>query len=381
MAQWGLAMLLAFSMATSVFAQETELVITKQPDAAYVAVADNGGTATLTFEVQGGENVSYQWYLSSDGTNENGTAIDGATESSWTTPSFDAQNNSSFYYCVATAGKKSVKSNVTMVAYTGLPTLYVNTPNGIEITEKDRWIDGTELTLKDAGNGNFEKVTTEFRGRGNSTWEQLKKPYAIKLNSKAEIMGMPKHKRWVLIANYLDNSFLKNHVAFYLSKKLEMDYTVDGKFVNLVFNGAYRGLYWLGEAIKVDENRVNINDGEDGMDDNKDKDFLIEMDTHFDEVAKFYTPIRKMPYMVKNDDYIVEDVLNEKGKKVKDKYGNTVTQVSTVGQARLERFQNKIAALENLLYPDYETNNNCKANTNNCSAPDESYADIIDVES
>ena len=381
MAQWGLAMLLAFSMATSVFAQETELVITKQPDAAYVAVADNGGTATLTFEVQGVENVSYQWYLSSDGTNENGTAIDGATESSWTTPSFDAQNNSSFYYCVATAGKKSVKSNVTMVAYTGLPTLYVNTPNGIEITEKDRWIDGTELTLKDAGNGNFEKVTTEFRGRGNSTWEQLKKPYAIKLNSKAEIMGMPKHKRWVLIANYLDNSFLKNHMAFYLSKKFELGYTVRGEFVNLVFNGVYRGLYWLGEAIKVDKNRVKIYDGEDGMDDNKDKDFLIEMDTHFDEVAKFYTPIRKMPYMVKNDDYIVEDVLNEKGKKVKDKYGNTVTQVFTVGQARLERFQNKIAALENLLYPDYETNNNCKANTNNCSAPDESYADIIDVES
>ena len=381
MAQWGLAMLLAFSMATSVFAQETELVITKQPDAAYVAVADNGGTATLTFEVQGVENVSYQWYLSSDGTNENGTAIDGATESSWTTPSFDAQNNSSFYYCVATAGKKSVKSNVTMVAYTGLPTLYVNTPNGIEITEKDRWIDGTELTLKDAGNGNFEKVTTEFRGRGNSTWEQLKKPYAIKLNSKAEIMGMPKHKRWVLIANYLDNSFLKNHMAFYLSKKFELGYTVRGEFVNLVFNGVYRGLYWLGEAIKVDKNRVKIYDGEDGMDDNMDKDFLIEMDTHFDEVAKFYTPIRKMPYMVKNDDYIVEDVLNEKGKKVKDKYGNTVTQVSTVGQARLERFQNKIAALENLLYPDYGTNNNCKANTNNCSAPDESYADIIDVES
>ena len=381
MAQWGLAMLLAFSMATSVFAQETELVITKQLDAAYVAVADNGGTATLTFEVQGGENVSYQWYRSSDGTNENGTVIDGATESSWTTPSFDAQNNSSFYYCVATAGKKSVKSNVTMVAYTGLPTFYVNTPNGIEITEKDRWIDGTELTLKDAGNDNFEKVTTEFRGRGNSTWEQLKKPYAIKLNSKAEIMGMPKHKRWVLIANYLDNSFLKNHMAFYLSKKFELGYTVRGELVNLVFNGVYRGLYWLGEAIKVDKNRVKIYDGEDGMDDNMDKDFLIEMDTHFDEVAKFYTPIRKMPYMVKNDDYIVEDVLNEKGKKVKDKYGNTVTQVSTVGQARLERFQNKIAALENLLYPDYGTNNNCKANTNNCSAPDESYADIIDVES
>ncbi|MBR6943483.1 MAG: CotH kinase family protein [Fibrobacter sp.] len=382
MAQWGLAMLLAFSMATSVFAQETELVITKQLDAAYVAVADNGGTATLTFEVQGGENVSYQWYRSSDGTNENGTVIDGATESSWTTPSFKV-NKGNIYYCVATAGEKSVKSNVTLVANTGLPTLYVNTPNGIEIDEKERWIDETSLTLRDAGTDNFENVKTEFRGRGNSTWEQPKKPYAIKLkkNSIRSILGMPEHRRWVLIANYLDNSFLKNQVAFYLSKKLEMDYTVDGKFVNLVFNGVYRGLYWLGEAIKVDPNRVAIYDGEDGMTDGQDKDFLIEMDTHYDEVVKFTTPIRKMPYMVKNDDYMVEDVLNEKGKKVKDKYGNTVTQVSAVGQVRLDRFQDKIAALEKLLYPDYDENDKCKANTNDCTAPDEAYKDIIDVES
>ncbi len=380
MAQWGLVMLLAFSMATSVFAKGTELVITKQPDAAYVAVADNGGTATLTFEVQGGENVSYQWYLSSDGINENGTAIKGATESSYTTEELAAKT-SFYYYCVATAGEKSVKSNVTMVANTGLPTLYVNTPNGIEITEKDRWIDGTELTLKDAGKDNFEKVTTEFRGRGNSTWEQPKKPYAIKLNKKQTILGMPKHKRWVLIANYLDNSFLKNHMAFYLSKKFELGYTVRGEFVNLVFNGAYRGLYWLGEAIKVDENRVNINDGDDNIMDTQDKDLLIEMDSHYDEVVKFHTPIRNMPYMIKNDDYMVEAKLYENGKKVKDEYGNTVNVISAGGQARLERFQNKIAALENLLYPDYETNNVCKVNTNNCSAPDESYADIIDVKS
>ena len=369
-AQWGLAMLLAFSMATSVFAQESELVITKQLDAAYVAVADNGGTVTLTFEVQGGENVSYQWYRSSDGTTENWTAIDGATESSWTTPSFKV-NRGNIYYCVATDGEKSVKSNVTLVANTGLPTLYVNTPNGQEIESKVDWLDGTSLTMKDAGAYNFENVKTEFRGRGNSTWEQPKRPYAIKLKKKSirSILGMPEHRRWVLIANYLDNSFLKNQVAFYLSKKLEMDYTVDGKFVNLVFNGVYRGLYWLGEAIKVDPNRVAIYDGEDGMADTDDKDLLIEMDSHYDEVVKFTTPIRKMPYMIKNDDYFYDE--NKDG---------TITMTSG-GTARLERFQNKIATLENLLYPDYETNNDCKVNTNNCSAPNEDYANIIDVES
>ena len=384
-AHWGFAMLLATSMATSVFAEATdELVITKQPEAAYVAVSDSlGGTVTISIEAKGAGDISYQWYKSFDGTNENGTVIEGATGSSYTTEAFTKPKRGMYYYCVATAGEKSVKSNVTVVANTGLPTFYVNTPDGEDLKdeEKEKWIKETKLTLKDAGTENFENISTQFRGRGNSTWEQPKKPYAIKLDEKKSILGMPKHKRWVLIANYLDNSFLKNQIAFYLSGMLEMDYTVRGQFVNLVFNGVYRGLYWLGEAIKVDENRVNIDDGNDDITDAQDKDFLIEMDTHYDEVVKFHSPIRNMPYMIKNDDYMVEAKLNEKGKKVKDEYGNTVNVISADGQARLDRFQNKIAALENLLYPDYNTNNDCKVNTNYCSAPDEAYKDIIDVES
>ena len=385
-AHWGFAMLLAGSLATSTFAQGNSgtdgFTIKKPLEAAYVAVTDEGGTATLSFVVEGYDNISYQWYKSLNGTNENGTAIEGATGSSYTTEAFTRPKQGMYYYCVATAGEKSVRSNVTLVANTGLPTFYVNTPNGVEITEKERWIEETTLTLKDAGETyNFENVQTQFRGRGNSTWEQPKKPYAIKLSSKQEILGMPKHKRWVLIANYLDNSFMKNHVAFYLSGKLEMDYTVRGRFVNLVFNGVYRGLYWLGEAIKVDKSRVNVDDGNDDITDAQDKDFLIEMDTHYDEVVKFHTPIRNMPYMIKNDDYMVEAKLNEKGKKVKDEYGNTVNIISAGGQARLARFQDKIAALENLLYPDYNTNDDCKANTNDCSAPDEAYKGVIDVES
>ena len=384
-AHWGFAMLLATSMATSVFAEATdELVITKQPEAAYVAVSDSlGGTVTISIEAKGAGDISYQWYKSFDGTNENGTVIEGATGSSYTTEAFTKPKRGMYYYCVATAGEKSVKSNVTVVANTGLPTFYVNTPDGEDLKdeEKEKWIKETKLTLKDAGTENFENISTQFRGRGNSTWEQPKKPYAIKLDEKKSILGMPKHKRWVLIANYLDNSFLKNQIAFYLSGMLEMDYTVRGQFVNLVFNGVYRGLYWLGEAIKVDENRVNIDDGNDDITNAQDKDFLIEMDTHYDEVVKFHSPIRNMPYMIKNDDYMVEAKLNEKGKKVKDEYGNTVNVISADGQARLDRFQNKIAALENLLYPDYNTNNDCKVNTNYCSAPDEAYKDIIDVES
>ena len=367
MAQWGLAMLLAFSMATSVFAKvEPTFAITEQPTA--ITVVEKDSSVTLSFVAQmGNEKVSYQWYSSADGSTNNAVALKGADESSFKTGAI-SEKGVRYYFCVASVGEKSVTSDVAAVAYTGLPVLYVNTPKGVEITSKEDWTKKTTLTLTDAEdpNWNFKDDTTSIRGRGNSTWLEPKKPYALKLNNKTEIMGMPKHKRWVLIANYLDNSFLKNHMAFYLSEKFEMDYTVRGKFVNLVFNGVYRGLYWLGEAIKVDKKRVNIYDGEDKMADTDDKDLLIEMDSHYDEIVKFHSSIRNMPYMIKNDDYMLNDAEDD---------------ISTDGQARLGRFQTKIATLENLLYPDYNTNDDCKANTNNCSAPNEDYANIIDVES
>lgn len=193
-AHWGFAMLLAGSLATSTFAQGNSgtdgFTISKPLEAAYVAVTDEGGTATLSFVVEGYDNISYQWYKSLNGTNENGTAIEGATGSSYTTEAFTRPKQGMYYYCVATAGEKSVRSNVTLVANTGLPTLYVNTPNGVEITEKERWIEETTLTLKDAGETyNFENVQTQFRGRGNSTWEQPKKTIRNQAEFKTRNFG------------------------------------------------------------------------------------------------------------------------------------------------------------------------------------------------
>lgn len=363
---WGLVVFMVLLNCVASIAQEEptldpELTIVSQPDT--ISIASKDGVVNLSFVVTMGEReISYQWYQSPDKTTENGVEIEGATESSYTTEPFSTKEIR-YYYCVASADEESVTSKVAAVAYTGLPILYVNTPNGVDITSKVVWTEETKLTLSDAEDAswNFENITTSIRGRGNTTWTQKKKPYALKLDKKQEIMGMPKHKRWVLIANYLDNSFLKNHMAFYLSEKLEMDYTVHGKFVNLIFNGVYRGLYWLGEAIKVDENRVNINDGSKKIKDDEDKDYLIEMDKYFDEPVKFKSSIRQMPYMIKNDDYMVDDDEN----------------MTSGGSARLERLQAKIDKLEKMLYPDFVEG----MSTNNCSSPNEIYTKIIDVDS
>ncbi|MDE5897783.1 MAG: CotH kinase family protein [Treponemataceae bacterium] len=213
------------------------------------------------------------------------------------------------YYCTATlvssGGRKSVDSDAAVICRTvgsGLPVVTVDT-NDVPILNKEDWIPGTiSIAGADDADWNCETVETFIRGRGNSTWNQKKKPYALKLGKKREMLGMPKHKRWVLIANYLDNSFIKNEMAFCLSRQLGMDWTVGGEYVQLVLNGEFLGLYWLGEAIKADENRVAIDE---------DDDYLMELDTYFDEAWKFKSEKKGLPYNIKNDDSMTDERLKD----------------------------------------------------------------------
>ena len=339
---------------------------TKQP--VKMNIAPNGRSVSLSCEAKlTGCEITYQWYATPDNPADSGIAIPGATNQTFETPEV-TEKGIYYYYCAVTAAaptgdSKTSNSRIASVAYTDIPTLYINTPDGIEITSKEEWITDASMSIAGADNEswNFGEIETSIKGRGNSSWKRPKKPYALKLKKSREIMGMPKHKRWVLLANYWDSSFMRNELAFYFSELFELDWTPHGEFVNLVLNGKYNGLYWLGEAIKADKNRVNINDGNPEMTDDEDKDYLIEIDTYFDETLKFKSEIREFPYMVKNDDYMVDE--ND--------------EITTGGEARLERLQSKINDLEELLYPDFTG----VLDTNNCSAPDESYSDIIDIDS
>lgn len=180
-----------------------------------------------------------------------------------------------------------------------LPIVYVQTENNTKVLDKENWINAT-FSISNTDEWNMAETEITIKGRGNTTWNQPKRPYAIKFSKKQSVCGMPKGKRWVLIANYMDNSFMKNYMAFYMANKIGMEYTVRGEFVNLVFNGNYVGLYWLGEAIKVDKNRVNIDE---------ENEYLIEMDISYDETWKFHSEYKKLPYMVKNDDFMTEEKL------------------------------------------------------------------------
>ena len=171
------------------------------------------------------------------------------------------------------------------------------------------WVEDDKITVYNPdGSVDMETTSGGVRLRGNTTREYPKKPFAIKLSKKRSVLGMPEHKRWVLLANWLDHSMIRNTVAFNIAQLVEyawrdsggaigdgIPWNVHGQNVELVFieNGEahHVGNYYLCEQIKIDENRLNIKDSyEDVLSTNMaDCGYLLEFDMKEDEDTKYTT--------------------------------------------------------------------------------------------
>lgn len=204
---------------------------------------------------------------------------------------------------IAKSGDYSKEYSLT-ARNTGLPIVRIQTPGGRAITSKEIWLEGSSMRIEQPDGTVDYEGPMSIRGRGNSTWGYPKKPYAIKLDKKSKILGMPKHKRWVLLANWKDRTLIRNAAAFWVSSHTGMPYTVRGEFVEVELNGEHQGNYYLCEQIKIDENRVNITEM-DPMETDPEKitgGYLMEVDTYYDEVNKFKSPRFSLPYMFNTPD-------------------------------------------------------------------------------
>jgi hypothetical protein len=189
----------------------------------------------------------------------------------------------------------------------------ITTDGGAAVDSKDKK-DYRGCTIKiesDTAVWNYEG-RGKIRGRGNSTWLWYpKKPYRIKLDEKAEILGLDANKDWVLLANYRDPTHLMNTFVFEMGQGLGMPYTNHTRFVEVTLNGDYKGLYQLTEQVEVAKGRVDIG---------KKKGWLLSLDV--DDGPKeapeagdnFWSEVYRMPVCVKSpeaEDYATPETLRD----------------------------------------------------------------------
>ena len=126
--------------------------------------------------------------------------------------------------------------------------------------------------------------------RGQSSLSNPKKQYTIAFKDEIgwenplEILGMPKHDKWVLNGSYEDKSLIRNHLAYKMAGQV-MEYAPRTKYVEVYLNETgdeeisfdkhYIGVYLLMEKIERGSERVDIdrNQGE-----YKDISFIIARD-------------------------------------------------------------------------------------------------------
>ena len=182
-----------------------------------------------------------------------------------------------------------------------IPVVRITTKNGAGIYDKKNYVDGT-ITITDPEKMYSE--VTEFtsdmgiRGRGNSTWGFPKKPWKVKLDEKASLLGMPADKEWALLANYADRTLLRNIVAMKLSEICGFSWTPRMRSVEVYLNDKYQGVYTLCEHKKVSKDRVNIEVvGEgDNSGDAVTGGYYLEIEEQQDETTCWWTGM-KVPMM------------------------------------------------------------------------------------
>ena len=140
-----------------------------------------------------------------------------------------------------------------------------------------------DLGATDLGSAD-EMLPLQIKARGNWTRKGFsKKPFKLKLDKKASMLGMSKSKHYAILAHADDETgYLKNFTGFNLGKRMELPWTPGMQPIEVVINGDYRGLYFLTESIRVEEDRVNITELADNETDNTlaSGGYLVELDNY-----------------------------------------------------------------------------------------------------
>ena len=175
-----------------------------------------------------------------------------------------------------------------------IPVVRITTDKGAGIYDKKNYVPGS-IKIEDP-EGMYSEVK-EFsarmgiRGRGNSTWGWPKKPWKVKLDEKASLLGMPADKEWALLANYSDRTLVRNITAMKLSEICGFSWTPRMRSVEVYLNGDYQGVYTLCEHKKVSSDRVDIDIVSEG-DNSGDAvtgGYYLEMEENQDETTCWWT--------------------------------------------------------------------------------------------
>ena len=166
---------------------------------------------------------------------------------------------------------------------TGVTVDYEKTPDG-----KDEIVAKIEITNEGGVNHHTDDkpdlisdAIVHARGNSSRTFDKL--GYSIDLIKKdgtdndVEFIGMDAHSEWALHGPFLDKTLIRTYMWYNIAGEI-MDYSPNVRFLELMINGEYMGVYVAMEKITAGENGARLNLTKNA----KDKDFygyMIKLDS------------------------------------------------------------------------------------------------------
>lgn len=181
-------------------------------------------------------------------------------------PALASQKSDGTYELSVTIGDyKGI--TVTVMQGSDIPTVYLTSSDPVQDRQ---WVDadkehkatGSMLMVEAAGTAVYNGTLSQIKARGNSTFAHYpKKAYQIKLSEASDLLGNREQvKTWVLLANYGDATMMHDQFFKELATEMGMYYVASTGWVNLYYDGEYRGVYMLSEKNAIDSNAVDITD-------------------------------------------------------------------------------------------------------------------------
>lgn len=154
----------------------------------------------------------------------------------------------------------------TTLTTSSLPIIVINTVNK-KAPGDARW--PAEMGIINADDNHIDHPFNDYHGRieislrGNSSRYFAQKSFRIETqieageNHNVSLLGLPEENDWVLYAPYADKTMMRNVLTYKLWSDLGY-YAPRTRYVELILNNDYQGIYVFTEKIKIDKNRVNI---------------------------------------------------------------------------------------------------------------------------
>lgn len=165
------------------------------------------------------------------------------------------------YVVTIASGSTQKQSYITFFQAGALPVMYIDVASGnmdyIHAKKGNQETGNYRLYGENGEQLNNGQISA-INGRGNTTWYSNKKSYSLEMSEQADLLGMGSAQKWILLSNSVDESGLRNKIAYDLAKEVGMAYTPEAQWVSLYLNGEYAGLYLLTERNEIHPNRVAL---------------------------------------------------------------------------------------------------------------------------